>query len=252
MTISDMEQCPRCGAGAIGNNSGTTSPFCTTCGFVVTEEIEGHERSHSKDSIQAESDLDWKKQVVTRDSSDENLICLLETVDEVGDQLLIEHDERKRSGEIAVQAWIEGLLSGRSIRTVAAASVLISCRISHRNRPYEKVAVAAEIDPSSLYDTCKILVNTIEIDLDPPHPAHYIPYIHKQLDLPQNAFNPYSWIEQLQEMPAGNPVGVAAAAVYLELQDTDVSVSYREMGEIVGLTKETLWRQAVELRRVKS
>ncbi|QSG13700.1 Transcription initiation factor TFIIB, Brf1 subunit/Transcription initiation factor TFIIB [Halapricum desulfuricans] len=247
-----MKQCPKCGAEVISNTSGTNSPFCTTCGFVVTEEVEENDRADTENTIQAEADLDRSKQVVARDSSDENLIRLLETVDEVGDRLLVEPSERRRSGKIAVQAWIEGLLSGRSIRHVAAASVLISCRLSHRNRPYKKVAVAAEIDSSSLHETCKVLVNNIEIELDPPRPVHYLPYIYKQLDLPLDAFDPYSWIEQLQEMPKGNPVGVAAAAAYLDLQDTDSSVSYREMGELVGLTKETLWRQSVELRSPES
>lgn len=244
-----MGQCPVCGSQE--TNIEFDAEFCIDCGFVV----EGSEENQSPEttflesnSDQVTSALDWKSRITAQDSSDENLIRLLTEVDNICDQLSVTAGDRKHAGDYVAQAWTSKFTHGRSIGAVSGSAVYLACRISNRARPLDKIADAARVCTSSLQKTHKAMGRILDLDLQPMHPLDFIPFIYRELDWSPTESSAKARLERLETIPAGNPAGTAAAAVYLERQDTDLPISYREIGEVAGLTKETIWRRAEDLR----
>lgn len=254
--MSKSEQCPLCKAETVTQDIEPVPAVCSNCGFVVKncEQSTYPEQTTitTESPPSSKSSSDWNQAVNIRDSSEQNLVDILSTTENLAKTLLVSSEGKIRAGEIVTEAWERKILHGRSMNGGASAAVHIACRELGCPRPAQKIAYEAEIDTSKLYNIYWPLVNALSLDIEPPQPIEFVPFIFNSLGHDYNNMLETDKLLNNQKIEAnGNPAGIAAAAVYiaLERQDDKSKATYREISRIVEISKETIWKQATELRK---
>lgn len=224
--MSESEQCPLCGVEAITHDIEFAVGVCADCGFVINDRNQSVESEETevidnpKASTTTESSDEWTQMIETRDVSEKNLVKLLSMTETLGKTLLIAPDVRIRAAEIATEAWRRNILHGRNMNAGAGAAVHLACRELECPRPVRKIADAAEIDTSSLHNMYQPLVEVLAPDLDSPQPIEFVPFICDSLELSTDEVSAAQDLlcDQNRDV-IGNPAGIAAAAVYMTLQN---------------------------------
>lgn len=255
--MSETERCPLCEAEHIDQSIEFAFGVCTDCGFVVDDrersiESEYIEAPKSPDSSgSSELSTEWTQVVKVQDASEQNLVDFLSMTEKLGEALLVSTDGRVRSAEVATEAWKRNVLHGRSMDAGAGAAVHLACRERGCPRPARKVAEAAGIKVTTLHDIYRPLTDGLAINLDSPEPAEFVPFIFESLERPTTGISTaQALLRDRNDSVVGNPAGIAAGAVYVTLQCQlpEDTATYREIAQAIGMTKETVWKRATELR----
>lgn len=259
--MSEIGKCPLCERENVDQNIEFASGVCTDCGFVISDREQSVEPGQtevvdiSESSTASVLSEEWTQVVEVQDRSEQNLVDLLSMTETLGETLLVSSDGRIRAAEVVTEAWRRDILHGRSMSAGAGAAVHIACRESGYPRPVRRIADAVELDVSTLHKTYRPLVDVLELDLDSPQPIEFVPFICDSLkrSATESAMAQDMLRDRNEDM-TGNPAGIAAAAVYITLQDNTPKdrVTYREVATVVSMTKETVWKRATELRQASS
>lgn len=252
--MTENTQCPACGSSQIDRSREFAWGVCADCGFVISSSSDAGEPEPTEAidvTDAAESTEGWQQTVEARDKSDHNLIELLSLIDTLSEPLLLSDETRIRSAELATKAWEKGILHGRSMNAGAGAAVRLACRELGRPRPIRTVADTVQTDETAVQNMYRLLTDTLRIDLDPPKPDDYVLFICKSLERPSVKIAAKRLLQHNRESTAvGDPSGIAGAAVYIATQEhaSIDAVTYREVAAVIGMTKETVWKRATELR----
>jgi len=253
--MNKPNQCPLCESKNIDQDVEFADGICAECGFVISDSKHPVEQEHTENidrPASSESSEEWDNSVEMKDASDRNLVELLSMTDSLREPLLLSTEARVRSAEVVTEGWRKNVLHGRSMSAGAGASVHLACRELKCPRPASIVVDAAQVDSATLRATYGPLVEVLGINLDPPRPAEFIPFICESLGHPSVETSATQILLENQTEPVvGNPAGSAAAAVYLAIQHhpSGDKVTYREAAQAIGMTKETVWKRTSELRR---
>lgn len=255
--MSGSNECPLCGAEAVDDDIEFAPGVCSECGFVVKNRNQSADLDQIRpvddpESLPSPKPSEEENQALeVRDSSEENLVELLSMTETLGETLLVSSEGQIRAGEVVTEAWRRNILHGRSMSAGAGAAVHAACRELEHPRPARRIADAVEINTTELYDTYQPLVDVLSLDLNSPQPVEFVPFICNSLERsPAEIAAAQDLLRDRKKEMAGNPAGIAAAAVYITLRDQapEDAVTYREVGETIKMTKETVWKRATELR----
>ena len=242
--------CPACGADSMSQWDSLDSWVCDQCSYVISEKKDSPPgdlvENLEDESENPDTNSPWDEQVAIKDKSEANLVDLLSIVEDLAEQAGIPDEITEHAAEIATDSWTETFLHGRCKYDTAAAAVYAASRASGRSVPPGQLCDGHEgLEKRSVKATYKALKSTLDLDLTPPTPVEYLHHIISELDLPTDVAESAQEALENQQPHGGNPVGIAAAAVYLEGPQ---ELTYRDLGTAADLTKETIWNHASELR----
>lgn len=247
--------CPACGAIPESSEQEALSGVCQECGLVQAHadaDISESGKVSMTDSNQmSETDGDWTDSVEVRDSTDEQLVSTLGEVDALASELAVSADCRVAAADLMGECWRQNLLHGRSVPAIAGAVLYVVCRREGTARPIGAVAAVADVDTRSLTNAYQVVRSELEIDLAPSAPSDYVEYLYSTIALEGLDSRRTDAFLETGSGSTGNPVGIAAAAVYLAAHEADIEVTLREVAEAAGLTKETIWRHSRHLRETQ-
>lgn len=242
--------CGFCG-GSLTERGPQSVPVCEGCGRLNTaqedsERVASAEQPTNGDSSREEP-TDWTETVDVRDSSDELLVELLSSLDQTGDDLAANPDERLHAAELATNAWENRLTVGRSLEATVGACLYIAFRVCGQPRPIGVVADIVDATTGELSSLRQNIISDQDVAVAAPQSCDYVPYLSSTLRLPTTVS------KHAQEMLdgvhlAGDPAGIAAGALYLAAQDSDNSITMKEAAQATRLTKETIWQRVDDLR----
>lgn len=246
--------CPACGESEIREFADRGKQSCRSCGFVLpTNENE----ATNADSILQQVDLDdesdstdsnWKDQVAIEDKSDTELIQLLALTEQVAEDTGLGEEVIIQSGELVTRAWKSNFMHGRRKDETVAAAVYITSRKVGSAVPPGVLAQVSGVEKSSLKDTYTKLKNELGLDVNPARPVQFVDFLCDQFGLsnPVRSEAKKS-LNELDTSP-GNPIGVASGAVYSIATSNGEDVTLDEIGKVVEITKETVWRHSKNFR----
>jgi len=146
----------------------------------------------------------------------------------------------------------QGLIKGRKIKTIIAASIYIACRLHTRARTLEEVALAAGVEEKELGKCFRLLARKLGIKVPPLRPVEFIPRICRALGLSDKVqAKAVEIVRKAEEMgiTAGkDPTGVAAAAVYIASVLCGERRTQRELAEVAHVTEVTVRNRYRELQ----
>jgi len=244
------EQCPTCGAESLSHQAAIESWVCTECSYVIDSSAQPSVSDLSKPVEESTDDetgqLDWQSQIAVSDNSEANLIEALSRTEDVADAVGLSNERTLRAGEVIAKAWQTNFMHGRSQERTVGATIYAVSREIDRALPPAMIAEEMMVDKTVIKQTFQTLNRELDLDIKPPVPCEFVAAISEELELPANIELTTKDIIQQQDIFGGNPIGIAAAAIYVS-EYGENKLTLKQLAEVTGLTKETIWRQKEKL-----
>ena len=155
---------------------------------------------------------------------------------------------RKSSAKIYRRALGKNLIQGRSIEGIVAASLYISCRQSRLPNTLDEISNVSGIDKSSLSKYYRLLCKELNIKLQHIHAEDFVPKIRTNLEVSlyveAKAIELIKFINDSGFNGGNNPVGIAAAAIYVACQNLGIKRSQKKVAIAADVSEVTVRKNA--------
>ena len=184
-------------------------------------------------------------------ASERNLAFALSEIDRESSKLGIPRSVREDASLTYRKAAKKNIVRGRSIESVVAASIYISCRRFNIPRTLDEIAEASKVSKKQIGKTYRFLARELNVKLKPTSPADYISRFASKLGLSGEAQSKaIDIIEKSKEKGLNSgrgPTGVAAAALYIASVLLGERKTQKEVADVAGVTEVTIRNRYKEL-----
>jgi transcription initiation factor TFIIB len=165
------------------------------------------------------------------------------------DKLNLPHPVAEQAMLIYRKALKAGLTSGRPIRNIVAGCVYTACRLSGLPRDLRDIERAYPVvKRKEVAQAYRLILKTLDIKPPAPlDPSAYVPKIAAKLNIDERAVREALYIieEAIKRRGRGilagkDPVGIAAAALYIACQETMQNVGQKDVSKAAGITEVTV------------
>ena len=193
----------------------------------------------------------WQIRSRVHSSMDRNLAQAMSELERLSSQLGIPGPIRELAALLYRKSIIQKLVRGRSIEAMVAATLYAACRIRLKPRPLDEVADASRVDKKKLGQCYRLLTRSLAIKIPLSNPIDYISRFASQLSLSSPV--QLRTVEILQRsrdigLTIGrDPLGLAAAAIYVASIMLDERRTQREIAEVARVTEVTVRNRYKEI-----
>ena len=173
-----------------------------------------------------------------------NLAQALAELARLTDNLHIPAQVKERAAIIYRKALDSGLVRGRSIAAIVAAALYAACRSTEIPRTLKEVASASSVKKKDVAHYYRLLLKELDIRMPVEDPVRCISKIASKVKIPFKTQR--AGIKILREakqrgvVSGKNPMGLAAAALYIACVLDDVKKSQKEIAEVANVTEVTV------------
>jgi transcription initiation factor TFIIB len=175
----------------------------------------------------------WHRRSKVAGSNQRNLAYALSEMNKIGNKLSLPRNVIETSSMIYRHALKKKLIRGRTIQSVAVASIYMACRQCRVIKTLEDVANAANITKKEAARNYRFLLKELKQSVPQAKPSGYISKIVNNLalsgDTERLAIKILSEASTLRLTGGRGPGGIAAACIYLS---TSMTGERRTQGEI--------------------
>ena len=186
----------------------------------------------------------WNHRARLHTTVERNLSQAMNELRRLADRLNIPHAIQETAALLYRKALRRGLVRGRSIAAMVAASLYAACRLSGIPRTLKDVVNASHRERREITRCYRLLLQLTNRTMPIDGPAKYIPQLASALYLNQAVQTRAVEIvrdAQRQRLTVGKgPVGIAAAAIYLAAHLHGVDVTQRELATASQVTEVTI------------
>jgi len=186
----------------------------------------------------------WHKRIRIYDAQERNLAHALSEMTRIADKLSIPKNVIETAAVIYRRAIAQGLIRGRSIQSMAAATLYIACRTCGFVRTLDEIADASGMEKKEIGRSFRFLVNEMGIFVPPLTPKSYVARLLSRLRMRSEAediaYKTLEYASQLRLTSGRGPMGIAAAAVYVASVLTGERKTQREIAELARVTEVTI------------
>lgn len=250
-TVHSDKECPACGTDKVSYWKDIDTWLCEECSYVMgaSASLPPTPDSPEETATAKHKDQDWEASISVTDNSEANLVDVISQVEEAADNLTLNNEQTVHAAEIVTDAWKTNFMHGRTMTDTVGATLYAASREFEQSIPPSIVAEEIESDPQSVKDTYQQLKMELNLDIDPPTPTEYLVYICQELNLSKEVENRARDI-LAGYRSGGNPIGIAAAALYEADPSEKSELTLQAAGEATGLAKETIWRHSKKIREI--
>ncbi len=197
----------------------------------------------------------WQSRVSRDTSKLRNLSQATTVLGTLTDSLSIPASIAENAAQIYRKALDKGLVRGRSIKSVAAASIYAACRLTRIPRNLTAIAEASGRDKKEVARCYRLLRGNLDIKMPTDDPVKYVAKISSKLELSQKTQNQAVKIlekAQRKNAVAGKaPCGIAASAIYIAyiMNPDEKKVTQQQLAEAAEVTEVTVRNRYKELSR---
>lgn len=193
----------------------------------------------------------WQIRSRVHSSLDRNLAQAMSELERLASQLGIPQPIREQAALLYRKSIIKKLVRGRSIEAMVAATLYAACRIRQKPRPLDEVADGSRIDRKKLGQCYRLLLRSLEIKIPLSNPVDYISRFASQLRLSSPVqLRTIEILRQSRDMGltiGRDPLGLAAAAIYVASIMMDERRTQREIAEVARVTEVTVRNRYKEI-----
>ncbi|WP_142860643.1 transcription initiation factor IIB [Salinigranum halophilum] len=163
-------------------------------------------------------------------------------------------DVREQASALYREAMAADLIVGRSIEAMAAACVYAVCRCAGSGRTLDEVVRVAHVDESSVNNAYRAINSELGLETALIRPRTLLPRLISELECSlspmtrRRAEELVAYAESSGIANGRSPSGVAAACLYLALNESNQWVRQTDLAEIAGTTPTTIRARRDELR----
>ncbi len=194
----------------------------------------------------------WDRRSQMHESSDRNLGKAFVQLRTFADKLSLSEDIVERAAYVYRKALEKGLIRGRSITEMIAASLYAACRDSEIPRTLKDLASVANINRKDLARSYRLLVREMDLRMPVPDPAKSVAKIASKVGAGEGTRRRALEIlgrARRSGVAAGkDPVGLAASALYVASTLSGEGKTQRDIAHAAGVTEVTIRNRYKNLR----
>lgn len=193
----------------------------------------------------------WNRRTKVSDSTHRNLAHALSEMSKIAYKLNLPRNVIETSSLLYRKAIRKQLIRGRTIQSVAVASVYMACRKCNIIRTLEDVSKAASITKKEAARNYRFLLRELDTDVPQIDPHGYISKIINKLELSGEtemvAIRILENAMKLRLTSGRGPSGIAAACIYISSQITGERRTQTEIAREAQVTEVTIRNRYKEL-----
>ena len=193
----------------------------------------------------------WHRRSIFSQSQTRNLSIALSDMDRLASQLGIFRDIKETASKIYRRALARKLVRGRSIESMVAASLYISCRLHQVPRRLDEVCKEANIERSKLGQAVRHIIRYTDLKLPIPSATNLLPRISSDAGISgktvQEAAGIINKAKEIGLTAGKDPGGIAAAALYIAGILSDDRHTQREIAVAARVTEVTVRNRYKEM-----
>ncbi|EIJ65838.1 putative transcription initiation factor IIB [Candidatus Nitrosopumilus salaria BD31] len=196
----------------------------------------------------------WDSRTQAHSSADRNLRQALNEMDKLKDKLALTDSVVEKAAYIYRKAMEKKLVRGRSIQGLVAACLYASCRNTETPRTLDDIAKGINIRRKDVARCYRLIFRELELKMPVVDPVKGVSRIASIAELSEKSKRKAIVIlNQAKEigMVAGkDPMGIAAAALYLACISTGETKSQKDISIASGVTEVTIRNRCAGLRKM--
>jgi transcription initiation factor TFIIB len=193
----------------------------------------------------------WQIRSRVHNSIDRNLAQAMSELERLASQLGIPQPIRELAALLYRKSIIQKLVRGRSIEAMVAATLYAACRIRKKPRPLDEVADASRVDRKKLAQCYRLLLRNLKLKIPLSNPIDYIARFASQLELSSPVqLRTVEILNRSRDLGltiGRDPLGLAAAAIYVASIMLDDRRTQREIAEVARVTEVTVRNRYKEI-----
>jgi transcription initiation factor TFIIB len=194
----------------------------------------------------------WDSRSPAFGSAERNLGVAMRELDKMGDKLGVSQAVKERAAYIYRKALERGLLRGRSIIGIAAASLYAAFRDTQTPRTLKDIAAVENLSKKAVARDYRILLREMNLSMPVADAAKNVTRIASRVGLSERVARKAVEIVRMteeREISAGKaPMGLAASALYLAGVIEGEVKTQKEIAEAAGVTEVTVRNRYKGLR----
>jgi transcription initiation factor TFIIB len=186
----------------------------------------------------------WQIRSRVHSSSDRNLAQAMSELERLSSKVSIPRSTKEKSAIIYRKALDKGLVRGRSINSIMAASLYVACRKSGASRSLHEIAEASLVDEKDVARCYRLLLQELDFHMPVADALTYISKIAEKNGISGKTQGVAITIlaeARRKRFSAGkDPMGLAAAALYIACLQNNEKITQKDMADAAGVTEVTV------------
>jgi len=186
----------------------------------------------------------WQIRSRVHSSTDRNLAQAMAELDRLCDKLHIPANIKERAAVIYRKALDSGLVGGRSISAIAAASLYAACRITQTPRTLREIARQSPIEKKDIARCYRLMLKDLNLQMPKPDAQLRVPKIAAKIGVgertQQAAVEILRCAEKIRTTAGKDPMGLAAAALYIACVMNNEKRTQKIIADAAGVTEVTI------------
>lgn len=195
----------------------------------------------------------WDSRSKNRKSREKNLYKVFFEFEKLKDKIAVSDAIIENAALLYRSAMEKGLTRGRNALAIVASCLYVACRESEMPRTLDEIAIAINAKRTDISASFRLLVNELALKLPTVDLSQYVVRIANNVDASERvkryAIEILRRAEQINITAGKDPMGLAAAAVYLAAMKIGERHSQSDIAEIAKTTTVTIRNRTIELRK---
>ena len=180
----------------------------------------------------------WQIRSRVHSSIDRNLAQAMTELDRLSSKVSAPSTVKEKAALIYRKALDEGLVRGRSIAAIAAASLYAACRITGTPRSLREISEASLVGKKDIARCYRLLLRKLTLHIPIADPIIYVTKIARRADISgQIQAEAVKILKEARRrhVSAGkDPMGLAAAALYIACKKLGEKKTQKEIADAAG------------------
>jgi transcription initiation factor TFIIB len=194
----------------------------------------------------------WDSRSQVHEPMDRNLRQAFSELDRLSDKLAVSDAVVEKAAYIYRKALERGLVRGRSISAIIAASLYAACRDRETPRTLKDLAVVSNVKKKDIARCYRLLLKEMDIKMPVVDPTKCVSRIASRAQLSERtkrrALEILKKAEEARISAGKDPMGLAAAALYVSCTLEGEDKTQRDVAEAAGVTEVTIRNRYKGLR----
>ncbi len=195
----------------------------------------------------------WQIRSRVHSSIDRNLAQAMSELERLSGKVSISPPIREKASVVYRKALDKGLVRGRSINSIVAASLYAACRKSGVPRTLSEISEASLVDKKDVARCYRLLLQELDFHMPVADALTYVSKIAEKNGISgktQGAAITILAEARRKRFAAGkDPMGLAAAALYIACLQLNEKITQKEIAEAAGVTEVTVRNRYKALKR---
>ena len=196
----------------------------------------------------------WDSRSQVSTSADRNLRQALTEMNKIKDKLALSDATIEKAAHIYRKSMSKKLIRGRSIQGLVAACLYAACRNTETPRTLNDIADGINIRKKDLARCYRLICRELDLKMPVADPVKGLSRIASLAKLSEktkrNAIHILNQAKHLGMAAGKDPMGMAAAALYLACINNGEPKSQRDISRASGVTEVTIRNRCANLKEI--